>query len=156
MEPTPDQYSEKPTNEEQQSQDLQKAVDYAQDMLLRAESTFPFVLFPDTISISRMKVTLTRRSFFRVAEVISLQIGDILNVEADVGPFFGSLSIFTRIYGADPLKIAFLSRKSTIDAQRIIEGFMIAKDKNIEISDIKTPDLIQLLTRLGGDTRSAP
>lgn len=151
MQPTDDPYTQRSSDEQQQSHELQKAVDYAQDVLLRAESTFPFVLFPDIINVSRMKVTVTRRSFFRVAEVISLQIGDILNVEADVGPFFGSLSIFTRTYGAEPLRITFLSRKSTIDAQRIIEGFMIAKDRDIEISDIKTPELIQLLTQLGGD-----
>lgn len=151
MQPIIDPRSTKTTDEQQQSHELQKAVDFAQDILLKAESTFPFVLFPDTITISRMKVTLTHRSFFRTAEVISLQMNDILNVEADVGPFFGSLSIFTRIYGTEPLRITFLSRKSTIDAQRIIEGFMIAKDKDIETSEIKTPELIQLLLQLGSD-----
>lgn len=151
MQPTIDPYSTKTADEQQQSHELQKAVDFAQDVLLKAESTFPFVLFPDTITISRMKVTLTHRSFFRTAEVISLQMSDILNVEADVGPFFGSLSIFTRIYGTEPLRITYLNRKSTIDAQRIIEGFMIAKDKAIETSEIKTPELVQLLLQLGSE-----
>lgn len=154
MQPTLDPFTTKTDNELNQSYELQRAVDDAQDILLKAESTFPFVLFPDTITISRMKVTLTRRSFFRVAEVISLQIEDILNVEADVGPLFGSINIFTRIYGAEPLRITFLSRQSTMDAQRVIEGFMIAVNRDIEISDIKTPELLQLLTQLGSDSVS--
>lgn len=133
-------------------EELQKAADKAQDILIKANSTFPFVLFPDTITVSRMKVTITRRSFFNVADVISLQIEDILNVEIDTGPFFGSLNIFTRIYGTDPLRITFLSRKSAIDVKRILEGYVIARQRDIDTSEIEKGELIALLTQLGSDS----
>lgn len=131
---------------------LQKVADTAQDILIKAESTFPFVLFPDTVTVSRMKVTITRRSFFKVADIISLQIEDILNVEVDTGPFFGSLNVFTRIYGSDPLRITFLSRKSAIDVKRILEGYVIARQRDIDTSGIEKRELITLLTQLGSDS----
>lgn len=133
-------------------EELQRVTENAQDVLIKAESVFPFVLFPDTISVSRMKVTITRRTFFRVADVISLQIEDILNVEIDAGPFFGALNIFTRIYGSKPLKITFLSRKSAIDVKRILEGFLIAQNQNIDTTNMEKGQLISLLTKLGSDS----
>jgi hypothetical protein len=142
----------KPTTPEEHHEELQKAADHAQDILIKAESTFPFVLFPDTITVSRMKVTITRRSFFNVADVISLQIEDILNVEIDAGPFFGSLNIFTRVYGSEPLRITFLARKSAIDVKRILEGYVIARQRDIDTSTIEKHELIALLTKLGSDS----
>lgn len=155
MDPDDEQQPEKttPTNENHDDElRLQKAADTAQDILIKAESTFPFVLFPDTITVSRMKVTITRRSFFRVADVISLQIEDILNVEIDTGPFFGSLNVYTRIYGTDPLRITFLSRKSAIMVKRLLEGYVIARQRDIDTSDIEKGELIKLLTQLGSDS----
>src|SRR5690606_2710942 len=100
------------SEQEKERAELEQIAKNAQDVLIKAQSAFPFVLFPDTISVSRMKVAIVRRSFFKVAEVISIQHEDILNVEADTGPFFGSLSIYTRIYGTEPLRITFLNRQS--------------------------------------------
>ncbi len=131
---------------------LQKAAETAQDVLIKAESVFPFVLFPDTITVSRMKVAVIRRSFFRVADVISLQIDDILNVEVDTGPLFGALNIFTRVYGSDPLQIKYLDRKSAIDVKRILEGYVIARKREIDTSGIEKGQLIMLLTQLGSDS----
>lgn len=146
---------EKPTEnrtEEENQEELQKVADNVQDILIKAESTFPFVLFPDTITVGRMKVAITKRAFFRVADIISLQIEDILNVEVDTGPFFGSLSIFTRIYGTDPLRINFLSRKDAIAVKRILEGHLIARNRKIDTSEIDKDELIALLTQLGSDS----
>jgi hypothetical protein len=140
-----------PVTQEQQREELEKVAENAQDVLIKAQSIFPFVLFPDTIAVSRMKVTITRRMFFRTTDVISLQHEDILNIEVDTGPFFGSLNIFTRIYGTDPLRITFLSRKSAVDVKRIIEGALIAHQQNINTQELEKGELIALLTKLGSD-----
>lgn len=136
---------------EEKREELHDVADKAQDVLIRAESIFPFVLFPDTISVSRMKVAITKRAFFKVAEVVSLQIEDILNIEIDTGPFFGSLKIYTRIYGSQPLKITFLSRRSAVMVKRIIEGLLIAAKQQMDITDLERKELLALLKRLGTD-----
>jgi len=142
-----------PTTEAEEREELQKVTENAQDVLLKANSIFPFMLFPDTISVSRMKVTITRRVFFGVADVISLQLDDILNVEVDTGPYFGSLRIFTRIYGSQPLHINALSRKSAVEIKRLIEGHLIAHNQNIETSQMQKHELVTLLMRLGSDAK---
>lgn len=134
-----------------QIQELHEEAEKAKDVLVKAESVFPFMLFPDTIAVSRTKVAVTIRSFFKVAEVISLQVSDILNVEADTGPFFGSLKIYTRIYGTDPLRITFLSRKNTIAVKRVLEGHVIANMKQMDISNLERKELVGLLKSLGSD-----
>lgn len=136
---------------EEQREELKKVTENAQDVLMKANSTFPFMLFPDTISVSRMKVTITRRTFFNVSDVISLQLDDILNVEVDTGPFFGSLRIYTRIYGTQPLRITFLSRQNAIAIKRLIEGYLIAHSQNIDTGAMSKYELIMLLMRLGSD-----
>lgn len=133
--------------------ELVKTAQRANEVLVKAESVFPFNLFPDTIAVSRMKVAITLRQFFKVSEVISLQIEDILNVESDAGPFFGSLKIRTRIYGTKPLRITFLSRNDTIKVKRVLEGSIIARNQNIDVVDIPKDDLCALLNRLGSDKR---
>ncbi len=152
------QQNNSPINNDRQiseKQDLEKAVDNAHDILIKAESVFPFTLFPGTITVSRMKVTITRRSFFRIAEVISLQIEDILNVEVDTGPFLGSLNIFTRIYGTEPLRINFLSRKSALDIQCMLEGYIIARKQDLNTADIEKAELVALLMRLGSESNGS-
>src|SRR5690554_5588578 len=79
-------------------QELRQAASDAQEVLIKADSIFPLVLFPDTIIVDRVKVTITRRQFFLVAEVVSTQIEDVLNVESDTGPFFGSINLYTRFF----------------------------------------------------------
>lgn len=137
--------------DQQKHDDLMDMAHQSRDILIKAESTFPFVLFPDTIAVSRTKVAITRRSFFKVAEVISLQVSDILNVEVDTGPFFGSLKIYTRIYGTEPLRITFLSRKDAIEVKQIVEGHVIANKQQIQTDILDKDDLTKLLRRLGSD-----
>jgi hypothetical protein len=121
----------------------------SQELLVTAETFFPLDLFPDTITIDRIKVTVTKRMFFMVAEVISMQIEDILNVEGDVGPYFGSLKIWTRFFSNKPLRITKLTRNDTLNIKQILQGYVIARHKKIDCSAIKTEELVPLLSQLG-------
>jgi hypothetical protein len=141
---------------ESHEENLQKVVSGAQDVLIKSESIFPFVLFPDTIIVSRMKVEIIRRSFFKVSESISLQIEDVLNVEADSGPFFGSLRIYTRIYGSEPLRINYISSRDTKEIKKLIEGAVIAKNNDIDLLQPERDALIKMLRRLGSNEAATP
>lgn len=121
------------------------------EVLISASSVFPFILFPDTITVDREKMTLTTRSFIRVARVVSVPIQDILNVAANVGPFFGSLRIVTRFFDNKPLTIQFLKRADTLKIKDILAGYIIATQKEIDCTDIPKDELIPMLERLGED-----
>lgn len=131
-------------------QELQQAVQQGREVLASATTVVPFTLFPDTITVDREKITVTRRTFFRGAEVVTVRVEDVLNVTADVGPFFGSLKITTRFFDSSkPYAINFLWRKDTFRLKRILAGYIIAMQKSIDCSAMETDALAELLDELG-------
>ncbi|HEX8762178.1 MAG TPA: hypothetical protein VF733_00270 [Candidatus Saccharimonadales bacterium] len=133
--------------------ELRQAIGGAHEVLMRATTVFPFVLFPDTITIDRTKLTITHRWFFRVAEVIPIRIEDVLNVTANVGPFFGCIKIVTRFFestGKDNhYEIKYLTRADALRIKHIMQGYIIATQKQIDSSALSTKELATLLVKLG-------
>lgn len=130
--------------------ELQQAIGHANEILATAQTVFPFTLFPDTITIDRGKLTISHRNFFRVAEVTSIRIEDILNTTANVGPVFGSLKIATRFFGTDKdYEINYLHRSDALKIKQILQGYIIALQKKIDCSVLPTAELAKLLTELG-------
>jgi hypothetical protein len=139
-------YSSQASNSARQ---LTEAVEQSQDMLFTATTVFPFTLFPDTVTIDREKVTVANRTFFRVAEIDSIRIEDILKVTADVGPFFGSAIIRTRYFNTSSLNVRFLWRSDALKLKRILQGYVIAKRNNIDCNVFTAPQLSKLLDDIG-------
>lgn len=130
--------------------ELTQTINSSHEILATATTVFPFTLFPDTVTLDRAKLTIARREFFAVAEVMSIRIEDILNVTADVGPFLGSLKVYTRFFNNDkPYAISFLQRKDALKIKRILQGYIIALQKNIDCSTLATPELAKMLDDLG-------
>ncbi len=119
------------------------------DILFRANTVFPFVLFPDTITIDREKLTIANRFFFKVAKITSVPIADILSVEADIGPFFGSVYLTSRYFFTNPRSVNFLRRKDALAMQRLLQGYIIAKERDIDCSSIEKDQLLAMLNDLG-------
>lgn len=123
------------------------------DILFTANTVFPFTLFPDTVTLDREKLTIATRTFFQVAKITSTPIQDILSVEANVGPFFGSVRISSRYFVANPYSVNFLRRADTLLLQRLLQGYIIAHEQDIDCTNIEKDRLIILLKDLGlGDT----
>jgi hypothetical protein len=141
----------KPNNSKatQQIKEMASAVDTAQEILLEVNSAFPFALFPDTLKVDRQKVIIVHRNFFQTAQIINIQIGDLQAIEADVGPFFGTISITTKQFSNTVNKAHRLARKDVLEAQSLLQGFVIANQKELNHSEIEKDQLIQLLKDLG-------
>lgn len=131
---------------------LRQAVGGSREVLVSATTVFPFTLFPDTITIDRTKMTIAHRTFFQVAEVSSFNVDDILNVAANVGPFFGSLSITTRFFEGEnkPCEVKYLWREDALRIKRILQGYVIAVQKRIDCSHFSRDELVRMLNQLGG------
>jgi hypothetical protein len=119
------------------------------DILFKADTVFPFTLFPDTVTIDREKVSFANRFFYRVAQVTSIPVRDLLSVEADIGPFFGSVHTSSRFFVTNPKSIRWLWRKDAIKLQRLLQGYIIAHEQKINCDNIKKDRLIKLLNDLG-------
>jgi hypothetical protein len=121
----------------------------AQDILFKADTVFPFTLFPDTITLDREKLTVATRSFFRIAKIVSVPVSSISSAEVDVGPFFGSLHMASKFFVQNTYRVNFLWRSEAAKLQHLLQGFIIAQEKKIDVTDIDKEDLLILLDDLG-------
>ncbi len=121
----------------------------SQEVLYEATTVFPFTLFPDTLTIDREKLTIANRVFWRVANITSVPVGEIMSAETNVGPFFGSLHLTFRFFTNNERTINFLSRKDATELQRLIHGYIIAHRREIDVTSVSKDKLIDLLKDLG-------
>ncbi len=132
-----------------ESEKLINITEGAHDNLITANTVFPFMLFPDTLSIDRQKLTITHRSFFRTSSTISVQIDDVQVAKVDVGPFFGSVHLASKFFVDNIQSIHFLKRADAIRIQRLLQGYMIAHHRKIDCASIDNDQLVILLNELG-------
>jgi len=121
----------------------------SQDVLYEATTVFPFTLVPDTITLDREKLTIATRFFWRMADITSVPVGEIMSAEAVVGPFFGSLHLTFRFFTNNEKVVSFLPRQDALELQRLIHGYIIAHRREIDVSSVKKHKLIKLLSELG-------
>jgi hypothetical protein len=142
--------SPRSTTAEETRQELSQAIEGSQQVLAQASTVL--VPFPDTMTIDRAKVTVTKRSFFRMAEIMSIRIEDILNVMCSVGPFMGTVTLVSRVMNIDQTtEIGKFWRRDAKRLKRIAQGYVIALQRNIDCSALETNELAKLLEQLGAD-----
>jgi hypothetical protein len=124
----------------------------AQDILFTADTVFPFTLFPDTITLDREKLTVVERFFFRVAKVITVPITSMISADANVGPFFGSVHMTSKYFIDNTHVVNFLWRHDAEEFHRLLQGFIIAQEKGLDVSGVEKEDLKVLLRDLGHGT----
>lgn len=125
----------------------------ARDNLFVAKTVFPFVMFADTIKIDRQKITIVHNDFFWKSQTASTEIKNIMNIEADVGPLFGSITITSKHFLNNTQTIRYLKRSDVAAAQRLLQGFMIAQRAKIGTDGIDKARLLSLLNELGQENR---
>lgn len=136
-----------------ETQKLTNLAEGASDNLFIAKTVFPFVLFADTIKIDRQKITIVHNDFFWKSQTASTEIKNIMNIAADVGPLFGSITITSKHFQNNTQTIRYLKRSDVATAQRLLQGFMIAQRAKIDTDDIDKEHLLILLNDLGQENR---
>lgn len=146
-------YTSSMTTGEQTGEALRSAVDRSNEVLASAKTVFPFKLFTDEITLDRTKVTVTRRNFFFASDVMSIRIEDILNVSASLVPFFGSITIATRVLSSDDhFMLTRFWRKDAAHLKHMIQGYVIARHNNIICDHLEKEELVKTLAQLGKDS----
>jgi hypothetical protein len=137
-----------------EAKDINQLVNRSHDVLAGARTVMlPVNLFPDSVTVDRTKVTIVKRTFFWNSQVITTRIEDILNVTSNFGPFFGSLTISTRIMNStDHYEINYFWRKDAQYLKQIIQGYMIAQHNKIATKHLSHNELIDTLLEIGRDS----
>lgn len=155
LSPPADDTSRRTMTPEESREELQEAIDGSNDVLASATTTM--TLFPDTITLDRAKLTITRRTFLRTAEVKSMRVEDLLNVDVSVGPVFGTLKVTARVLNAGkPHGVGPFWRKDAQRLKRITQGYIIALQRNIDCSALQAGELAGMLEQLGEDDHDLP
>ncbi|MBI2285665.1 hypothetical protein HYU82_02490 [Candidatus Saccharibacteria bacterium] len=141
--------TKKPASKKDKQAELATIARKSHEILFKANTVFPFTLFPDTVTLDREKVSFASRYFFSVAKVTSVPIRDILSVEADIGPFFGSVHTASRFFVTNPKSINWLRRSDAMRLQRLLQGYIIVQEQEIDCDKIKKEELVKLLNDLG-------
>lgn len=133
---------------------LQKIVRKSHQLLASAQTVIlPINLFPDSVTVDRTKVTITKRTFFWSSSVISIRIEDVLNIACSTGPIFGSLIISSRVMNStDHYEIDYFWRKDALYLKQLIQGYVIAQHNQIETTHLNREELINTLLDLGNDS----
>lgn len=121
----------------------------SQDNLFVAKTVFPFILFADTLKIDRHKITIVHNDFLGKSQTASIEVKNIMNIQANVGPLFGSLTVTSKHFLNNTQTISYLRKKDVATAQRILQGFMIAQRAKIDTDNIEKEQLLALLYDLG-------
>lgn len=132
------------------------------EVLFKANTVFPFILFPHTIILDRTHLTIIHRMFFGMAKITCVRIEDILTADLYVSPFFGALKVATRFFinqetgqgNGNETKspsINFLRKHDALEVHKLLQGFIAATQKEIDTSQIEKHELIKLLRGLGAN-----
>lgn len=143
--PVPDSKSVEKTRKE-----LQEAIQGSNEVLARATTVLQ--LFPDSMTIDRAKVTIVKRAFFRMADIMSMRIEDVLNATSTVGPFFGTVSVTSRVLNDEQTThIGKFWRSDAKRLKRVLQGYVIALQREIDCTSLETRELAEMLEKLGAD-----
>lgn len=129
--------------------ELDSLINSCTRMLFRISAVFPLDFFPDEITIDECKVNIVFRQFFFSEDVHSINIDMIRDVDVEAGPFFATLKVVPDGYPSHPLNIRYLKKKDAFKARSIIQGLMVAKKRNINLSRIEASDLLDKLELMG-------
>lgn len=78
-----------------------------------------------------------------------MPIENIKNIQADTGPFFGSIVITSDHFINNTQTVNWLKRHEAEEIQCLVQGIMVAVKEQIDISKIETEELKSLLKNLG-------
>jgi nucleotidyltransferase/DNA polymerase involved in DNA repair len=135
---------------EESKHELEEAIRGSNEVLMSSNTVLS--LFPDSVVVDRAKVSIVKRNFFRMANVMSMRIEDVLNATCTVGPVLGTVSVTSRVINEDQTStIGRFWRADAVRLKRIIQGYVIALQRNIDCSALETEELSQMLEKLGAD-----
>jgi hypothetical protein len=142
--------SPKTATPEETVEELEEAIKGSNEVLATVTTVLP--IFPDTVTLDRAKMTITKRTFFSSAQVMSMRIEDILNVTTTMGPLFASLRITSRVMSAgDPNVVGPFWRRDAIRFKNIAQGYVIALQREMDLSVLPKKELVDMLRQLGRD-----
>lgn len=130
-------------------------------VLFKTNTFFPFDLFPDTLIIDTSKISIIKKEFFASHNVITINLKDLVDVEAETALFLGNIIItyLPRVETIGMIKptiatVRLLKKNDALRANYILKGILVARREKIDITKISAEDLIKTIERFGKSRES--
>ena len=138
---------------EESLQALNRAIWDSNEVLVTASTISK--LHKDTLTLNRAKLFAEKRAALGTVNDMSVRIEDVLNINAALGPISGMVTITTKFTSpGTPYIIGPFRRKDALRLKRIIQGYVIALQRRIDLNLVPTNELIKALYALGEDDHS--
>ena len=129
---------------------LQRAIWDSNEILISAATVLK--RRRQSLTLNRTKLILEEHSSFGGGSVQSFQIEDVYNIDGAIGPVFGTVKIATKFTKpGEPLVVGLFRRKDVLLLKRIVQGYIIALQKQLDLAAIPTEELRDMLYDLGED-----
>src|SRR5580658_2130639 len=113
-------------------QALNRAVWDSNEVLVTADTTSK--LHKSTLTLNRVKLFAIKHSALGAIDDLSVRIEDVLNISATLGPISGTIKIATKFNTPNaPYSIGPFRRKDALRLKRIIQGYVIALQRKIDL-----------------------
>lgn len=132
---------------ENNRQSIENMVSDSNRILISISSVFPWDFFPTTINVESTRITIIYRQLFS-SQVHSVDIKDVSNIFLETGILFATITIISRTFVQNDVKIGKLWKKDAILVRRIIEGLRMFIKENIDTTTYSVDDLIKKLKEL--------
>lgn len=121
-------------------------------VLFKAESVFPFDLFPDTIVIDETKVSIIYKSFFLTEIVHTILIKKIMDVRVESSLLFATLIFIPFVNFESPIEVRYLKKAAAHSARRLIQGIITCNENQIDMTTLSVEEIISKMNMLGAAT----
>lgn len=141
---------------EQTKQKLEAIAERHDIVLLKAKTLFPFSIFPDTIIIDTTKLTIVRKQMFATEHITTIPLKDIADATVQTALFLATLTVKYMPQSNSPGMlspvedhITSLPREDALRAKNIIKGMLVASSENIDISQLKPEEIVNIVEKFG-------
>lgn len=120
----------------------------ASRIIFKTKGLFPFDFFPDEMTIDESKINIVSKGLIEDS-IYSIPIKEIQLVTAETTIILGSVTIIDSRNKDRPVVIKNLDPNHAKAARNIIQGLMIVRDKQIDLTKVSDGDLPQKIEELG-------
>lgn len=128
---------------------LDQIMQESNQVLAHFRSVWPFDFFPDEVIIDKKAITIVRHWFFGVGQKITCHFEDLVNSEVQIGPFFGSIKIYSKYFTDGEEDVNWFSRSDAKKIHAILQGLLMAKKEGADIQNIPNDELLYKLYHIG-------
>jgi len=134
---------------EEKKPTLDQVLEESNEVLARFRGVWPFDFFPDEVIVDKKAITIVRHWFFGVGQKITCHFEDLVNAEVNVGPFFGSMSIYSKYFTDGQEDVKWFSRGDAKKLHAILQGLLMARKEGVDIKNIPNDELLEKLYKIG-------